>query len=150
MYPDPRVVDVIEKNFVPVRVHVKEQAEQFQELGTRFNAQWTPTTLIIDHSGNEKHRIEGFLPADDFLGQLRLGLAHSKFARGLFTEAGQQFAAVLENHPDTDAAPEALYWAGVSRYKAMNDPTALSKTAEEFLTRYSDTSWAKKSSVWKS
>jgi TolA-binding protein len=55
---------------------------------------------------------------------------------------------VVENHSTTDAAPEALYWAGVARYKAMNDPTALSATAEEFRTRYSDTSWAKKASVW--
>ena len=133
---------------MPVRVHVKDQPEQFQELGARFNAPWTPTTLILDHSGVERHRIEGFLPAEDFIAQLRLGLAHSKFHRGLFTEAGQQFAAVVESHPDTEAAPEALYWAGVSRYKAMNDPAALSATAEEFRTRYSETSWAKKASVW--
>jgi hypothetical protein len=148
VYPDTRVAELIATHFVPVRVHVKEQPDQFQELGGRFNAQWTPTTLILDHSGTEKHRIEGFLPADDFLAQLRLGLAHSKFGRGLFTEAGQQFAAVVDNHPQTEAAPEALYWAGVSRYKALNDPTALSATAEEFRTRYPDTSWAKKSSVW--
>ena len=148
MYPDARVAEIIGTHFVPVRVHVKEQPEQFQELGRRFNAQWTPTTLIVDHSGRENHRIEGFLPPDDFLAQLRLGLAHSKFRRGLFTEAGQQFSAVVENHPNTEAAPEALYWAGVSRYKAMNDPAALSATAEEFRTRYSETSWAKKASVW--
>ena len=148
VYPDPRVSEIIGTHFVPVRVDVKEQPEQFQELGQRFNAQWTPIALIIDHSGNEKHRIEGFLPADDFLAQLRLGLAHSKFSRGLFTEAAQQFSAVVDNHPQTEAAPEALYWAGVSRYKAMNDPTALSATAEELRTRYSDTSWAKKASVW--
>jgi hypothetical protein len=148
VYPDPRVSEVIGTHFVPVRVHVKDQPEQFQELGARFSAQWTPTTLILDHSGSEKHRIEGFLPTDDFLAQLRLGLAHSKFARGLFTEAGQQFASVGENHPNTDAAPEALYWAGVSEYKALNDPAALSATAEELRTRYSETSWAKKASVW--
>ena len=141
-------MDLIATHFVPVHVHAKEQPEQFQDLGARFSAQWTPTTLIVDHSGHEKHRIEGFLPADDFLAQLRLGLAHSKFSRGLFTEAAQQFSAVVENHSNTDAAPEALYWAGVARYKAMNDPTALSATAEEFRTRYSDTSWAKKASVW--
>ena len=148
MYPDPRVAEFIDKHFVPVRVHVKEQPEQFQALGARFNAPWTPTTLIIDHTGAEKHRIEGFLPADDFLAQLRLGLAHSKFRRGFFTEAAQQFSEVIENHPATEAAPEALYWAGVSQYKSLNDPTALSATAEEFRTRYSDTSWAKKASVW--
>jgi hypothetical protein len=148
VYPDPRVAELIGAHFVPVRVHAKEQAEQFQALGARFDAQWTPTTIIVDHSGLERHRIEGFLPAEDFLAQLRLGLAQSKFSRGLFTEAEDQFSSVVEEFPDTDAAPEALYWAGVSRYKALNDPTALSATAEEFRNRYSDTSWAKKASVW--
>jgi hypothetical protein len=148
VYPDRRVAEFIGTHFVPVRVHVKEQPDQFQELGQRFNAHWTPTTLIVDHSGAERHRIEGFLPADDFLAQLKLGLAHAKFNRGLFTEAEQQFSAVVEDHPNTEAAPEALYWAGAARFKALNDPTALSATAEEFRNRYTDTSWAKKASVW--
>jgi hypothetical protein len=148
VYPDPRVVDFIDKHFVPMRVHVKEQPEQFQALGARYNAQWTPTTLIVDHSGIERHRIEGFLPADDFIAQLRLGLAHSKFTRGLFTEAERQFSSIVEQHPDSEAAPEALYWAGASRYKALNDASALTATAEAFKTRYSETSWAKKASVW--
>ena len=78
---------------------------------------------------------------DDSRGLRRAG-------RGLFTEAAQQFSEVVENHPATEAAPEALYWAGVTQYKSLNDPTALSATAEEFRTRYSDTSWAKKASVW--
>ena len=148
MYPDPRVTEFIGRHFVPVRVHVKEQPEQFQALGARFNAQWTPTALIIDRTGAERHRIEGFLPAPEFLAQLKLGLARSKFNRGLFTEAERQFSSVVDEHADTDAAPEALYWAGVSGYKALNDPTALRDTAEAFRTRYSDTSWAKKASVW--
>ena len=45
--------------------------------------------------------------------------------------------------------PEALYWAGVSRYKGTNDPTALKDTARAFTERYQESSWAKKSSVWK-
>jgi hypothetical protein len=36
----------------------------------------------------------------------------------------------------------------LGRYKALNDPTALSAMAEEVRTRYPDTSWAKKASVW--
>src|SRR2546423_639106 len=51
--------------------------------------------------------------------------------------------------PDTGAAPEALYWAGVARYKATNDPSALEQTAQAFAQRYQDTAWAKKASVWR-
>jgi hypothetical protein len=42
-----------------------------------------------------------------------------------------------------------LYWAGVSRYKATGDASALRDTAREFGQRYTQSSWAKKSSVWK-
>jgi TolA-binding protein len=50
--------------------------------------------------------------------------------------------------PGSDAAPEALYWLGVSRYKSSGDPTALQQTAESFKTRYTGSTWAKKASVW--
>ena len=50
--------------------------------------------------------------------------------------------------PGSDAAFEALYWLGVSRYKSSGDPTALQQTAEAFKTRYRDSTWAKKASVW--
>ena len=51
-------------------------------------------------------------------------------------------------HGSTDAAPEALYWAGVARYKATGDAAALSDTAGQFRQRYQESSWAKKASVW--
>ena len=47
-----------------------------------------------------------------------------------------------------EAAAEAQYWAGVSKYKGTNDATALKETAQAFKQRYQDTSWAKKASVW--
>jgi TolA-binding protein len=56
---------------------------------------------------------------------------------------------VVERYPDSDAAPEALYWAGVSRYKATGDATALKDTAAAFGTQYRESSWAKKASIWK-
>jgi len=148
VYSDPRVIELIDTHFVPVRAHVKEQHAAFQELGQRFGAQWTPTTIIIDREGIERHRIEGFLPADDYLAQLHLGLGHAAFAASEFAEAERHFSWVLDHFPDGDAAPEALYWAGVARYKATNDPAALAETAAAFRTQHTDTSWAKKASVW--
>jgi TolA-binding protein len=149
VYPDPRVIEFVQQHFTPVRAHVRENADAFKRLGARFNAQWTPTTLIVDSDGNERHRIEGFLPADDFLAQLSLGLAHSAFARGKFKEAEPLYRAIVDQFPNGDAAPEALYWAGVSKYKASGDAAALGDTARAFSTRYTGTSWAKKASVWK-
>jgi TolA-binding protein len=149
VYTDPRVKEFVSERFVPVRVHVRENRDEFQRLGARYSAQWTPAILIIDPDGQERHRIEGFLPAEDFLSQLALGTAHAAFKRNAYDQADRLFREVVEKYPKTDAAPEALYWAGVSKYRATNDPGALKATAQSFAERYSDSTWATKASVWK-
>ena len=149
MYPDPRVIDLITTEFHPVRIHVREDAEAWKKVGLELGVQWTPTVLILDSAGVERHRIEGFLPADDFLAQVSLGLAKVSFSRNDFADAEHRYRDIVEKYPDTETAPEALYWAGVSKYKNTNDPAALGDTARAFGERYQDSSWAKKSSVWK-
>jgi outer membrane protein assembly factor BamD (BamD/ComL family) len=114
----------------------------------RFGVDWTPTILILDPDGKERHRIEGYLPNDDFLAQLHLGLAHAAFTAGKFEQAGERFDRIVSDFPGTDAAPEAQYWAGVSRYKATGSADALTATAGAFKQRYGDTPWGKKASVW--
>ena len=148
MWPDERVVKFVNENFIPARVHVKEDAEAFKRFGERYNAHWTPTVLELDSNGEEFYRLEGFLPVDDFLAQLKLGRAHMDFKQGKWADAEKRFREIADNLPNTDAAAEALYWAGVSRYKATNDATALKDTAKAFTQRYKDSSWAKKSSIW--
>jgi hypothetical protein len=148
VWPDPRVVEFVNDNFIPARVHVKDDSALFQKYGEKYNAQWTPTILMLDPSGEERHRIEGFLPNDDFLAQLMLGRAQIAFAEQKWDEAERRFREIVEQFPDTDAAPEALYWAGVAPYKGTHDAVSLKRTADAFKERYQDTSWAKKASVW--
>ena len=149
MWPDERVVRFVNQYFLPARVHVKQDAEEFQRYSKRYSAPWTPTILELDADGVERHRVEGFLPADDFLAQLMLGLAHMAFKQERWAEAEPRFREIAEQLPRTDAAPEALYWAGVARYKATGDAASLKDTARAFTQRYQDSTWAKKASVWR-
>ena len=139
---------MIDEHFVPVRVHVREQADDFQTLGERYGAQWTPTTLVLSADGKERHRIEGFTPADDFLAQLSLGLGRMDLDEKRYDVAEKRFRGIVERHPASEAAPEALYWAGVSRYKASNDASALAETEKALRKRYPESPWMKKASVW--
>lgn len=148
MYPNERVACFVVENFIPVRVHVRDQAQEFQRLGAKYAAQWTPTILVLDPDGTERHRVEGFLPVDDLIAQLTLGLGHSAFVRGKFEEAARHFREVADRHAGSEAGAETTYWAGVSRYKTTNDGSALADTARRFREQYQDTSWAKKASVW--
>ena len=144
MYPDPQVASFITENFVPYRAHVREQSDVFE----RFGVQWTPTISIREADGTERHHFEGYLPTPDFLAQLRLGLAHAARARGDWTEAERRYRELADDPGAGDVAPEALYWTGVSKYKGTGDAAALGETATAFKTRFTDTPWAKKASVW--
>ena len=131
-------------NFIIARAHVKEQPEAF----ARYGAQWTPTILLMSPEGREQHRLEGFLPARDFLAQLRLGLAHAAKGRGDWAEAARRYRELAQDTAAGEAAAEALYWSGAAAYKATGDPGALAATAESFKSRFTDSPWAKKASVW--
>jgi hypothetical protein len=110
VYPDPHVTEVITKGFVPVRIHVKDQPA----MTKRFGMRWTPTVLILSPDGTEQYRIEGFLPANEFAAKLELGLGHIAVNRKKWNEAERVFSRVVDEHPETEAAPEALYWNGVA------------------------------------
>jgi hypothetical protein len=137
------VASFIQQRFVPVKIHVKEQPQTFE----RFGVQWTPVLAVFDPDGKEQHRWEGYLPAEDFIGQLEIGLAKSDFAHARWADAERRFREVATRHPDAEYAPLAVYWAGVARYKG-GDAAALPETGRELRRRYPGSSWATKGSVW--
>jgi outer membrane protein assembly factor BamD (BamD/ComL family) len=102
----------------------------------------------MDSDGVERWRIEGYLPKTEFRAQLELGLARVHFRHKQWTEAEQMYAGVVERYRETIAAPEAVYWRGVSHYKKTNDHTVLGEVAEELARKYARSEWALKASVW--
>lgn len=150
MWPDARVEEIVDQEFIPVRVHVQKQADEYQRLGQKYGAEWTPTILMLDPAGNERHRVEGFLPTAEFVPHLEFGAARISFSSGEFEKAENRFRHVADAHPEAEVAPEALYWAGVSRYKGSDDAGALEETAAVMRQKYPASPWAKKASVWES
>jgi TolA-binding protein len=102
----------------------------------------------MDSNGNERFRIEGYLPKEEFRAQLELSLARVAFMNKKWAEAEERYTAVFDRYPDSKAAPEALYWKGVSHYKATNDHTILGELPGLFQEKYPDSSWALKTLAW--
>jgi hypothetical protein len=149
VWPDPEVEALVTRRLIPARVHVKDDAAQYAKASESFGVSWTPTVLLIEPQGVERHRIEGFLPTEEFLPQLLLGLGQIGFHAKRYDEAAAEFDAIVRKYPRTEAAPEAQYWAGVARYKGSGDAKELGAITKAFEERYQDTVWAKKASVWK-
>lgn len=129
---------------MPVGSHIKEQGANFH----RFGAVWTPTILVLDPEGVERWRIEGYLPTAEFRAQLETGLARVAFVHQQWEEAERRYAEIVARYPQTAAAPEAVYWRGVSRYKGTKDHAALGAVADRFKEKYRESVWARKASVW--
>ena len=98
--------------------------------------------------GVECQRIEGFLPVEDLLAQLELGLGKVWFKQEKYAVAEKHFRAAAQKYPSTETAPEAVYWAGVSAYKASNDPKKLKETHQLLQSKYPSSQWARKAMVW--
>ena len=127
-----------------MEANIKEHPAWFH----RFDATWTPTVLILDSNGTERYRIEGYLPKEDFRAQLELGLARISFKEKKWKEAEQRYQAIIQNYPESDAAPEAMYWSAVSHYRGTNDHSVLGQLPAQLQEKYPGSIWTKKAIPW--
>lgn len=109
---------------------------------------WTPTILILDPDGRERWRFEGYLPKDEFRVNLEMGLARLDVMHKKWADAEKRYTKIVENHPDSVYAPDAIYWQGVSRYSGTHDHTALGAVAKTFTEKHKDSLEALKSQPW--
>ena len=129
---------------MPLEAHIKKNPAYFH----RFDVNWTPGILILDAKGNERYRIDGYLPKDEFRARLEMGLARIAFMGKQWADAEQRYAQIAENFPDSKAAPEAIYWKAVSHYKGTGDHTVLGEVPVELGAKYPDSVWALKAIPW--
>ena len=134
----------MEKNFVPLQVDFNKN----KALVSRYSIKWTPTVSILDADGDEYHRFVGYLPPQDFIGQILLGRGKAEFELDDLEQAMQSFQEVLVQYPKTDAAPEAQYYLGVTKYKASHDPKELKLGLEVLKKDYPNSEWTKKAEVY--
>jgi tetratricopeptide (TPR) repeat protein len=142
-YPDSRVASFIGQHFVPFKVMIKEKPD----IAAKYEVNWTPSVVVGDEAGKPHYRMEGFLPAEDFLGQLALGLGRFRFNREEFPKAIHHFEEVSSRHRGTEAGAQALYWLGVANYKQTKDPAKLRPNWDKLIKEYPNSEWAKRANV---
>jgi len=143
-YPNPRVIEFIQKHMVPLQV-----AYNAQPLATNFNIQWTPTLITLDDDGREHHRTVGFLSPQELIPSLMLGIAKCYFDLGQFEEAISLLEKLLAEYPKSDSAAETIYLHGVSRYKKTHEAKALKEAHERLQKDHPSSEWAKRASPYR-
>lgn len=138
-YPDSKVTDFIPNNVIPLRVPFDSEP-----LASNFNIKWTPTLIIVDWKGVEHHRTVGFLPPEELIPSILLGIAKVYYELDQFPAAIQALERVADTYPKSGAAPEAVFLTGVCKYKNTHDPKYLKQAYEKLSKEYNDSEWAKR------
>lgn len=139
-YPNVAVNDFITAKLVPLRIPADREP-----LVSQFQVRWTPTLITLDSSGKEHHRTLGFLPPEELIPSLMLGMAKVEFNAERPDAALRQLESLLREYPQCAAAPEALYLRGVCRYKTTHDAAPLKEAHEELKAKYPGSEWVSRS-----
>ena len=124
--------------------NIKQKGPVFHQ----YDALWTPGVILLDPEGRERYRIEGYLPRDEFFAKLIAGQARTAFMQKKWADAERLYNDIIQRFPQTSAGAEAIYWGGVSHYKATNDHTAFGKVVSELNASHPDSQWAKAAQAW--
>jgi hypothetical protein len=136
-YPNEDVISFIQDNLIPLQIPADAQP-----ISTDFNIWWTPNIITLDSEGKEHHRTIGFLPPDEFISSLMLGIGKTNFDLGKLDEAVSVLESLIGQCPQSKAAPEAVYYLGVSNFKTAHDASHLKKAYERLKSEYPDNEWA--------
>ncbi len=145
-YSNKNVIAFIKEYLIPFRLDLSESA-----MGEKHHTFWTPTTAIFGikgmnvHGPNEVQREIGFFEPDEFIALLHLGVAKVRLDQEEFDTALVHLNRLLKNFPESDVAPEAIYYKGVTLYKQNNDPTHLKQAHAQLSSEYSASTWARRS-----
>lgn len=131
-------------NFLTDRMIPLHATANTSTLAADFRVVWTPTIIVLDFYGREHQRTVGFLPPEEMVASLLLGIGKSALDNGQYNEAVLQLNTLLNGYPRSTAAPEAVYLRGVSRFKSSQSPSALKECCQQLSTQYPDSEWAKR------
>ncbi len=144
-YPDKAVVDYITDNMIAVRVLHNQRP-----LADEFKVRWTPTLITLDVEGTERQRTVGFLPPEEFVPSLMLGIGKTHLERGEFGQAIPRFELLVSQYPKSGSAPEAVFYLGVAQFQSTHDPKFLKTAFDQLAAQYPQSEWATRASAYSS
>jgi len=136
-YPDQKVAAFIEEEIIPLRV-----PSDAIPLANDFNVCWTPTLVVLDIAGKEHYRTVGFIPPEELIPSLLLGMGKACFDLDELNPAIEDFNRIIGEYSKSPYAPEAVYLRGVSLYKDTHQVQHLKELYGKLRDEYAQSVWA--------
>jgi outer membrane protein assembly factor BamD (BamD/ComL family) len=98
--------------------------------------------------GRSAHEHIGFLPPDEFLAELELGVAKVFLKRREYGTAAEWLTRIRDQRPTSHVAAEAAYWVAVALYNESGQKDGLLKNWRTLRLRYPDSVWRWKQMIY--
>ncbi len=138
-YPDEKVADYISEKYVALRL-----ANDAEPYVSDFMVKWTPRIVILDAAGQIHQSTVGFSSPEEFIPSLELALAKADFNLDHIEECKMHLDLILNDHPKSLSAPEAVYLKGVTNYKLSGEAGPLKDAYNKLKDRYPDSEWTQR------
>lgn len=174
-FQDPTVIDQLGSNYSWLRLNA-ETDPAGAEMRQRFGVSGFPTVLILDEGGDEIDRVQGYVPAPQFIeavqgsinsptsvGFLRKQAEESpedaevqfrlaaKYMEGrMYEKARVQFSRVIDLDPDNrfGATDSSLYYLAEIHFATQNLAGTV-KTLDSLKKRFPESEYAKEADLMK-
>jgi hypothetical protein len=138
-YPDKAVADFASNAVIPLRI-----PSDSEPLASQFMIKWTPTLVVLDASGKERWRSVGFIPAEEFVSTILLGVAKTYFDADQLEGCLKALDRIVTEFPKSCSAPEAVFWKGVAGYKSTHDPKPLRQAYDRLAAEFPASRWTQR------
>lgn len=142
-YPNEKVAEVLSQNVIPLKMPVTEGWEQPNAVP--FQVQMITTLLIMDKDKRVYQRMIGYMPPEELVPWILLGLGKAQFYTGRFEQAISNLDKLLtENPPDLPWVVEGMYLRGIALFRLHGETDELKATLKQLHTTYGDMNWCTK------
>ena len=138
-YPDSKVAEFVNRRMIPIQL-----LADAKPYAGNFNVKWTPTVIVLDEDGKEHSLTVGFLPPEEFVPSLLLGIIKAQVDLNDFSEALAEAEKLIADYPKSRATPEAIYLQGVAGYKDTHDPKHLKAAYQKLQAEYPASEWTER------
>ncbi len=140
-YSDNKVAAFINEHLVPIQLPADGARRADEELGERFGLRWTPHILIINARERVLRMTDGWFAPEELIPWIIMGLAMDYLHQKNWNMVRNRCQWIINDYPQSHAAPEAIYYFGVAGMRAYKDERHLKEMLATLRKKHPDSEW---------
>lgn len=136
-FADDKVAAFLNEHLVPIQI----QADEAGDLGERYELRWTPHLLVLNPRERVLQMATGWFSPEELVPWTIMGLARDHFLQKNWTMTKVRCQWIIDDYPNSFAAPQAIYYHGVAATQADHDTRHLKAVLTTLQKNHPHSEW---------